>query len=115
MCAVTYLLLMTVINLAYKPSVDTRSYASCEGYRTVRCPSKVQFLMLKTLLWASVAFLVVALLTDKYLKKLGIKALVGEMPSLMAQVAQFVVKLAIGFVSKSSNKMSVLGHYVVHV
>jgi len=103
--SVACFLLMKVLDLCYNPSVHTNSYASYQEYRTARRPTKSQFVILKTLLVASVAFLVVALFTDKYLKQLGVKALVGETPNLAAESAHFIIKFIIGFFAKSSNSI----------
>lgn len=104
-CAVASFLLMKVIDVSYNPRAHTASYKSFEEYRAARRPSKLTFVVLKTLLLASFSFIVAALSTDKYLKRIGIKALVGETQDLGADTGHFIVNFIIGFVAKSSNSI----------
>jgi len=104
-CAVASFLLMKVVDVGYNPRAHTVSYKSFEDYRTARRPSKLTFVVLKTLLLASVGFIIAALSTDKYLKRIGIKSLVGETQDLGAETAHFIINFLIGFVAKSSNSV----------
>jgi hypothetical protein len=92
-----------VIDLTYNAHSHTNVYSSYQDYRTARRPSLVVFIVLKLLLIASVVFLIAALLTDKYLKRLGIKALLGEVTNLGAESAHLIISILIGFIAKSSN------------
>jgi len=102
-CAVVCFLTMRVIDLTYKAKAHTESYASYEDYRRARRPSRFMNFVLKSLLLATVAFLIAALLTDKYLKRLGIKSLVGEVQNLGAASAKVIITSLIGFIAKGSN------------
>ena len=103
-CAVACFLLMKVIDLSYNPSVHTKSHASHEEYRKARAGSKVEFIVLKILLLSTVVFLILAMLTDKYLKRLGIKAMLGELGNnLGPETGHFIITFLFGFIAKSSN------------
>jgi len=102
-CAVVCFLTMRVIDLTYKARSHTGSYASYEEYRKARRPSRFMNFVLKSLLLATLAFLIAALLTDKYLKRLGIKSLVGEVENLGAASAKMIITSLIGFIAKGSN------------
>lgn len=102
-CAVVCFLTTRVIDLTYNAHSHTNVYSSYQDYRTARRPSLVVFIVLKLLLIASVVFLIAALLTDKYLKRLGIKALLGEVTNLGAESAHLIISILIGFIAKSSN------------
>ena len=104
-CAVVCFLFMKVIDVTYNPKAHTASYGSYQDYRTARRPNLRTFVMLKMLLLASVVSVIVALSTDKYLKRIGIKSLVGEVEDLGPATAHFVVNFLIGFVAKSSNSV----------
>ena len=104
-CAVASFLLMKVIDVGHNPRAHTASYGSFQDYRSARRPSKLMFVLLKTLLLASVVFIIVALSTDKYLKRIGIKALIGETQDLGPATVHFIVNFLIGFVAKSSNSI----------
>ena len=94
-----------MIDVTYNPKAHTASYGSYQDYRTARRPNLRTFVMLKMLLLASVVSVIVALSTDKYLKRIGIKSLVGEVEDLGPATAHFVVNFLIGFVAKSSNSV----------
>ena len=103
-CAVACFLLMKVIDLSYNPSVHTKSHISHEEYRKARAGSKAEFVVLKILLLCTVVFLILAMLTDKYLKRLGLKAMLGELGNnLGPETGHFIISFIFGFIAKSSN------------
>jgi hypothetical protein len=103
--ALMCLLLMKIISFTHNATVHTQSYMTHEDYRLARKPSKSISAVLALLSVAALGLLITALLTDKYLKEIGIVALIGEIdPSMFGSAtARLIFSILIAMLAKSSN------------
>ena len=102
-CAVAAFLVMKVCEVTFNGVVHTRNHESCEEYRKERSGSFLSFVIIKSLLVMTVGFFIAAVLTDDYLKKYGIKAIVGEVSNIGTETVHFLFSFIFAFLAKSAN------------
>ena len=103
--ALMCLLLMKIISFTHNATAHTQAYMTHEDYRQARKPSKRISAVIALLSVAALGLLVTALFTDKYLKEIGIVALIGEIdPSMFGSAtARLIASIIIAMLAKSSN------------
>ena len=102
-CAVAAFLVMKVCEVTFNGVVHTKNHESCEEYRKERSGSFLSFVIIKSLLVMTVGFFIAAVLTDDYLKKYGIKAIVGEVSNIGTETVHFLFSFIFAFLAKSAN------------
>jgi len=104
--AIMAVLLAKVISFTANAGAHTSSHATHEEYRLARKPTKRVLSTVMLLQGGAVACIVTAVLTDKYLKSIGIVALIGEKldtSALKAETAHLIISIMIATLAKSSN------------